>query len=124
MPTVASYDCYRAPPVRQCRGGPVNEVAKPRPVLPRGNTPLDRWLTRRSVLNDKAALASIARKVTVRLRSSGTVGKGTPDLPFWGKIRRRCRFLRWALMVQVLKGAAFAGGGILVQAVLARYFGS
>lgn len=40
--------------------------------------------------------------------------------PVWPRIRRRIRFLRWALVVQLLKGAAFAGGGIL----LSRWFGS
>ncbi|MFA3838000.1 hypothetical protein [Streptomyces aureus] len=33
--------------------------------------------------------------------------------PLWGKTRRQLRFLRWTLVVQILKGAAFAGGGVI-----------
>ncbi|MYX13940.1 hypothetical protein GTY67_11010 [Streptomyces sp. SID8374] len=85
-------------------------------------------------------MASTARKLkasTSRLRCyAGNVGllaplraKGprlarlvdriAPGTPFWTKSRRRMRFLRWTLAVQLLKGAAYAGGGIL----LSRYFG-
>lgn len=43
---------------------------------------------------------------------------------FWGswrKVRCRLRFLRWALAVQILKGAAYAGGAIAVQIIAARF---
>ncbi|KMS72417.1 hypothetical protein ACM01_22975 [Streptomyces viridochromogenes] len=75
-------------------------------------------------MNSKADLASFARKLrAARLRRRGTAD-GTKPIAPWLKIRRRVRFLRWALMVQLLKGAAFAGGGILAQVLLARLFGA
>ncbi|MEV5902352.1 hypothetical protein [Streptomyces sp. NPDC052127] len=75
-------------------------------------------------VKSKAVLASFARKVrAARRRRRGAAGEVTPLAPWW-KIRRRFRFLRWALVVQVLKGAAFAGGGLLTQVLLARFFGA
>ncbi|ADI08885.1 hypothetical protein SBI_05765 [Streptomyces bingchenggensis BCW-1] len=76
-------------------------------------------------MDSKAVLAYFARKIrAARLRRRGAVGKVKPISPSGAKIRRRFHFLRWALIVQVLKGAAFAGGGIVVQVLLARYFGA
>ncbi|MEU5108906.1 hypothetical protein AB0H07_42780 [Streptomyces sp. NPDC021354] len=76
-------------------------------------------------MDGKAFLAYFARKTrAARLRRRGTVGKVRSIFPPMGKIRRRFHFLRWALIVQVLKGAAFAGGGIVAQVLLARYFGA
>ncbi|MEU6924787.1 hypothetical protein [Streptomyces sp. NPDC046631] len=74
-------------------------------------------------MKNKAVLASFARKVRaarLRRRAAGEVRL----IALWRKIRRRFRFLRWALVVQVLKGAAFAGGGLLAQVLLARFFGA
>ncbi|MFC9757377.1 hypothetical protein [Streptomyces sp. NPDC056921] len=75
-------------------------------------------------MKSKAVLASFARKVrTARLRRRSAAGETRPVAPWW-KIRRRFCFLRWALAVQLLKGAAFAGGGLLAQVLLARFFGA
>ncbi|MEW2487362.1 hypothetical protein [Streptomyces sp. NPDC048411] len=75
-------------------------------------------------MKSKAVLTCFARKVrAARLRRRGAAGEVRPIAPWW-KIRRRLRFLRWTLGVQVLKGAAFAGGGLLAQVLLARFFGA
>ncbi|MFF8865989.1 hypothetical protein ACF08B_28455 [Streptomyces sp. NPDC015139] len=71
-------------------------------------------------MNSKAVLAALARKIrAARLRRRAAAGEAR-QIGSGGKIRRRFRFLRWALVVQLLKGAAFAGGGILAHVLLAR----
>jgi hypothetical protein len=77
-----------------------------------------------SNLKSKAVLASFARKVRAARPRRRTAADEARLIALWWKIRRRFRFLRWALVVQVLKGAAFAGGGLLVQVLLARFFGA
>jgi hypothetical protein len=72
-------------------------------------------------LNSKALLARPARKikaVCLRLRASGG-SAGRVGL-LWEKTRRRLRFLRWTLVIQILKGAAFAGGGVIIQILATR----
>ncbi|MEE6271204.1 hypothetical protein V2E29_36920 [Streptomyces diastatochromogenes] len=73
-------------------------------------------------MNCKALSAYLARKIKVaRLHCRDSAdGVGRVGL-LWVKTRRRLRFLRWALVVQILKGAAFAGGGIIVQMLITRF---
>ncbi|MFE4828051.1 hypothetical protein [Streptomyces sp. NPDC056672] len=73
-------------------------------------------------MNSKARPTRLARKtktVCLRLRAAAD-GPGHVG-PLWEKTRRRLRFLRWTLVIQILKGAAFAGGGILIQIAATRY---
>lgn len=72
-------------------------------------------------MNCKALLARLTRKikaVCLRLRAAAD-GAGRSG-PLWEKTRRRLRFLRWTLVIQILKGAAFAGGGIIIQVLATR----
>ncbi|MEU5838929.1 hypothetical protein ABZ820_35425 [Streptomyces diacarni] len=81
-------------------------------------------------MNCKAVLAFVAREIraartrirAARIRRRGIKGRGRSLAPV-GKIRRRFRFVRWAVAVQLLKGAAYAGGGAVVQVLLARFLG-
>ncbi|WP_086867510.1 hypothetical protein [Streptomyces viridochromogenes] len=71
-------------------------------------------------MNSKALLARLARKikaVCLRFRAAGGPGRVGP---LWEKTRRRLRFLRWTLVIQILKGAAFAGGGVIIQMLATR----
>ncbi|MFV0134621.1 hypothetical protein ACLGIH_15515 [Streptomyces sp. HMX87] len=73
-------------------------------------------------MNSKALPARLARKIkAVCLRLRAAVGGPERVRPLWEKTRRRLRFLRWTMVVQILKGAAFAGGGILIQIAVTRY---
>jgi hypothetical protein len=73
-------------------------------------------------LNSKALPARLARKIkAVRLRLRAAAGGPERVGPLWQKTRRRLRFLRWTLVIQILKGAAFASGGILIQIAVTRY---
>ncbi|MGW6791274.1 hypothetical protein [Streptomyces chartreusis] len=72
-------------------------------------------------MNSKALLARLARKIkAVRLRLRTTAGGPGHVGPPWERTRRRLRFLRWTLVIQILKGAAFAGGGIIIQMLATR----
>ncbi|MFF9685503.1 hypothetical protein [Streptomyces sp. NPDC014623] len=72
-------------------------------------------------MNCTAYLARVARKIkAVWMRKGGTGGGAV--WCSWRKILRRLRFLRWALAVQMLKGAAYAGGAIAIQVIAARFF--
>ncbi|APY87181.1 hypothetical protein DCW30_09940 [Streptomyces alfalfae] len=72
-------------------------------------------------MNSKALLGRLTRKIKaacLRLRDADGLGRVGP---LWEKTRRRLRFLRWTLVIQLLKGAAFAGGGVIIQIVATRY---
>jgi hypothetical protein len=72
-------------------------------------------------LNSKAILARLTRKIkAVCLRFRAAAGGPGRVGPLWEKTRRRLRFLRWTLVIQILKGAAFAGGGIIIQMLATR----
>ncbi|MFG2285054.1 hypothetical protein ACGFOU_03105 [Streptomyces sp. NPDC048595] len=67
-------------------------------------------------------MAHLARKIkAARLHYRDSAGGAGRVGLLWVKTRRRLRFLRWALVVQILKGAAFAGGGIIIQMLIARF---
>ncbi|WP_330317159.1 hypothetical protein [Streptomyces platensis] len=71
-------------------------------------------------MNCTAYLARVARKIEAAwMRQDGSGGAVWRS---WRKILRRLRFLRWALAVQMLKGAAYAGGAIAIQIIAARFF--
>ncbi|UKY51759.1 hypothetical protein [Streptomyces inhibens] len=72
-------------------------------------------------MNYTAYLARAARKIKAAWMRKGGSGGGVARRP-WRKIWRRLRFLRWALVVQILKGAAYAGGTIAIQIVATRFF--
>ncbi|MGW4900045.1 hypothetical protein ACWEO9_00825 [Streptomyces albidoflavus] len=80
-------------------------------------------------MNYTAYLAKGARKIkaawtrrvkAVRMRRGGS--GGLAGWSSWRKILGRLRFLRWALTVQALKGAAYAGGAMAIQIIAARFF--
>ncbi|MFF8298656.1 hypothetical protein ACF07M_25170 [Streptomyces globisporus] len=80
-------------------------------------------------MNYTAYLAKGARKIkavwtrrvkAIRMRQGGS--GGFTAWCSWRKILSRLRFLRWALTVQALKGAAYAGGAIAIQIIAARFF--
>ncbi|QDN79457.1 hypothetical protein FNV64_31335 [Streptomyces sp. S1A1-7] len=72
-------------------------------------------------MNCKALLAGPARKIKAgRLRLRAAIGGTGRGGPLWEKSRRRLRFLRWTLVIQILKGAAFAGGGIIIKVLATR----
>ncbi|MGW0487058.1 hypothetical protein [Streptomyces olivaceus] len=72
-------------------------------------------------MNCTAYLARVARKIKAAwIRQDGSGGGAV--WRSWRKILRRLRFLRWALAVQMLKGAAYAGGAIAIQIIAARFF--
>ncbi|MFB7745778.1 MULTISPECIES: hypothetical protein [Streptomyces] len=79
-------------------------------------------------MNYTAYLAKGARKIkavwtrrvkAIRMRQGGSGGLTT--WCSWRKILSRLRFLRWALTVQALKGAAYAGGALAIQIIATRF---
>lgn len=72
-------------------------------------------------MNCKALLARLARKIAAaRLRIRAAFRSvGRPGRQ-WDSMRHRLRFLRWTLVIQILKGAAFAGGGVIIQVLASR----
>ncbi|MFI7274338.1 hypothetical protein [Streptomyces sp. NPDC049879] len=69
-------------------------------------------------MNCTACLAEGGRKIKAAcLRKRPPAARGAERC----KIRRRLRVLRWTLVVQALKGAAYAGGLGLVQAIVTRF---
>ena len=72
-------------------------------------------------MNCTADLARIARKIKAAWMRQDSSGGGAIWCP-WHKMARRLRFLRWALAVQILKGAGDAGGAIAIQIIAARFF--
>ncbi|MCX4989503.1 MULTISPECIES: hypothetical protein [unclassified Streptomyces] len=74
-------------------------------------------------MNCKALLARPARKIKAAYLRFCAATDGTGRVAsLWEKTRRRLRFLRWTLVIQLLKGAAFAGGSIIIKAVVTRFF--
>ncbi|MCX4643195.1 hypothetical protein [Streptomyces sp. NBC_01446] len=72
-------------------------------------------------MNSKALLARVARKIKAACLRIHAAADGTGRVrPAWEQTRRRLRFLRWTLVIQILKGAAFAGGGIIIQVLATR----
>ncbi|MBT3077393.1 MULTISPECIES: hypothetical protein [Streptomyces] len=80
-------------------------------------------------MNYTSPLAKGARKIkavwtrrveAIRVRQGGS--GGVIAWCSWRKILSRLRFLRWALTVQALKGAAYAGGALAIQIIAARFF--
>ncbi|MGW3337015.1 hypothetical protein ACWDCL_05945 [Streptomyces sp. NPDC001009] len=70
-------------------------------------------------MNYRAYLARVARNIKAVFLWKRAPGGGAWRP--WHKIRHRLRFLRWALAVQILKGAAYAGGTVVIQLIAARY---
>ncbi|OAR24223.1 hypothetical protein A8W25_17425 [Streptomyces sp. ERV7] len=73
-------------------------------------------------MNGKTLLARLARKIKAACQQLHVAFDGAGRVsPLWEKTRRRLRFLRWTLVIQIIKGAAFAGGGIIIQMMATRF---
>lgn len=83
-------------------------------------------------MNCKALLARLTRKIKAAYLRFCAATDGTGRVAsLWEKTRRRLRFLRWTLVIQLLKGAAFmrrqhhhqGGGDSVLQRLRSRFAG-
>ncbi|MFF9555407.1 hypothetical protein ACF1DY_06250 [Streptomyces albus] len=67
--------------------------------------------------------ARMRRLRAVRMHRLPGNEDGTRPPSHGGRIRRRFAFVSWTMAVHLLKGIAFAGGGVLFKVLLSRFLG-